>query len=217
MPTTRRRIELMWKKSVLSVLLAFIMVFSLITPAYAATKAKTVTFNGGYIYQAEKGKPGTAQVKISNIVKTKKNVKISEKSLIKNYTETKETANLVFGYDENGDELKLKDIVTGEDGVTVYYADKAPVTVTTKTTLSCFWACYTGDEVKAKYTPKYYDFEDYYYNQEKAEVLTEIPYDYLMAPGTKMKLTKAGSYLFIIKDDGFISDSPFSAFCVIVK
>ncbi len=208
----------MKKKTVLSVLLAIIMVCAMITPAFAATKAKTVTFNGGHIYQAEKGKPGTAQVKISNIVKTKKNVKISKKSLIKNYTETEDTANTVFGYDENGEEITLADVVTGDDGVTVYYADKAPVTVTAKSALTCFWGCYVGDDEKTKYTPKYYSYYDYLENQDKAKVRTEIPEgDYLMAPGTKLKITKPGKYLFVVKDDGMIYDSPISAFCVIVE
>lgn len=215
--TTKEKENYSMKKSALSVLLALILVFSLTTSVFAATKAKTVTFNGGYIYKTEKGKPGSAQVKISNIVKTKKNVKISEKTLIKNYTETEDLANTFFGYDENYEEITLKDIVTA-NGVTEFHADKAPVTVTAKTALSCFWACYAGDEEKATYTPKYYSYNDYLKDQTKAKVLKDMPEgDYLLAPGTKIKLTKPGKFLFVIADDGTIDGSPFSAFCVIIK
>lgn len=205
------------KKTTLSVLLALIMVFSVTTSVFAATKAKTVTFHGGHIYKTDDGKVGTAQVKISNIVKTKKNVKITEKSLIKNYTDTEELANTVLGYDEDYEEITLKDIVVG-NSITEYHADKAPVTVTVKTALSCFWACYSGEEEKATYTPKYYSFDDYLKNQTKAKVLKDMPENgYLLAPGTKIKLTKPGKFMFVIADDGLISGSPFSAFSVIIN
>lgn len=203
-------------KRILSVLLALVMVFSFTTSAYAAT-GKTVTFNGGYIYQDEKGKPGTIQIKLSNISTTKKNVKISSKTFM-TYVDDDSVADTIISYTEDGDTITVKDLVTDDKGVTVYYADKAPVTITAKSSLSCFWATYTGNVVKATYTPKYYSFDDYLSNSGKAKVLTKEPEgDYLLAPGTSMKLTKPGKYLFIVKDDGLIDGSPVNAFCVIVK
>lgn len=201
----------MKKKSILSGLLAVIMVFSLTSTAFAAT-GKTVTFKGGHIYNTEKGKPGTIQIKLSNITKTKKNVKID----LKDYIDDDSLADTVFGYTEEDEAITLKDIVS--DGVTVYSADKSPVTVTSKSVLTCFWVTYTGNVEKATYTPKYFSFNDYLSNQDKAKVLTKKPEgDYFIAPDTKMKLTKSGKYLFIVKDDGFIDGSPFGAFCVNVK
>jgi hypothetical protein len=201
----------MKKKSILSVLLAVIMVFSLTSTVFAAT-GKTVTFNGGHIYQTEKGKPGTIQIKLSNIVKTKKSVKID----LMDYIDDASVAETIFGYTEEDEAIKLKDIMS--DGITVYYADKSPVTVTSKSALTCFWVSYTGNVEKATYTPKYYSFDDYLSNPDKAKVLKTKPEgDYFLAPRTSMKLTKSGKFLFIVKDDGFIDGSPISAFCVIVK
>ncbi len=201
----------MKKKSILSVLLALVMVFSLTSTAFAAT-GKTVTFNGGHIYQAEKGKPGTIQIKLSNITKTKKDVKID----LMDYIDDASLADIVFGYTEEDEAITLKDIVS--NGVNVYYADKSPVTVTSKSVLTCFWANYTGSVEKATYTPKYYSFDDYQSNPDKAKVLKTKPDgDYFLAPGTSMKFTKSGKFLFIVKDDGFIDGSPVSAFCIIVK
>jgi hypothetical protein len=201
----------MKEKSILSVLLALVMVFSLTSTVFAAT-GKTVTFNGGYIYQTEKGKPGTIQIKLSNIINTKKSVKID----IMDYIDDASVADTIFGYTEEDDAITLKDIVS--EGITVYYADKAPVTATSKSVLSCFWVSYTGNVEKATYTPKYFSFDDYLNNPDNAKVLTKKPEgSYFLAPGTKMKLTKSGKYLFIVKDDGAIDGSPISAFCVIVK
>ncbi len=203
------------KKRVLSIVLTLTLLLSMTTSALAAT-GKTVTFNGGHIYETEKGKPGTIQVKLSNITKKKANVAISDKELL-NYVDDDTVANTVISYTEDGDPITVKDIVQSDDGVTVYYANKAPVTVTAKSALSCFWVSYKGNEVKAKYIPKYYSFDDYLSNPDEPEILKTQPEgDYLVAPGTIMKLNKPGKYLFILKDDGLISDSPASAFCVVI-
>mgnify|MGYP001573871793 CR=1 FL=1 len=71
----------MKKKSILSIVLTLVLLMSLTTPAMAATKGKTVTFNGGHIYSAEKGKPGTIKAQLTNITSTK-SVKISDKGLM---------------------------------------------------------------------------------------------------------------------------------------
>lgn len=202
-------------KRVLSVLLALVLLLSFTTTAYAAT-GKTVTFNGGYIYATEKGKPGTIQAKITSIIKTKKNVKISSKELM-NYVDDDSVADTVIDYTEDDDTITLKDIVTSDDGVTVYYADKAPVTVTAKSAMSCFWVNYKGSTVKTKFTPKFYSFDDYLSNPNKVKILNTQPEgDYLFAPDTTMKLNKPGKYLFALKDDGLIDGSPVSVFCVII-
>lgn len=199
------------KKSILSVLLALAMLLSVTSTAFAAT-GKTVTFNGGHIYQSEKGKPGTAQLKLSNITKTKKNVKID----LDDYTDDSSLADTVFGYTEEDEAITLADVVS--DGVTVYYADKAPVSITAKSALSCYWISYKGTVEKTKFTAKFYDFDDYLSHPGKAKVLKKQPDgDYLLAPGCVSKITKAGKYLYVVKDDGLIDGSPVSAFCVIVK
>ena len=201
----------MKKKSILSVLLALVLVLSLTSTAYAAT-GKTVTFKGGYIYNAEKGKPGTIQIKLSNITKTKKNVKID----IMDYIDDASSADTILGYTAEDEPITLNDIVSG--GVTMYYADNAPVTVTSKSPLSFFGVAHKGKLEKTTFSLKYYSFDDYLRNQGKAKVVTKQPKgSYLLAEGSKNKINKAGNYLYIVKDDGLIDGSPFDAFCVIVK
>jgi hypothetical protein len=199
-------------KRILSAVLTLALALTMTaTPVMAAT-GKTVTFNGGHIYTTEKGKPGTAQLKLSNITKTKKNVKID----LSDYTDDASLADTVFGSTEDGDDITLADVVSA--GVTVYYADKAPVSVTVKSALSCFWISHKGAATKTKCTPKFYAFNDYLSNPDKAKVLTNQPDgDYLLAPGCVSKITKAGKYLYVVKDDGLIDGSPISAFVVIVK
>lgn len=183
--------------------------------AMAAT-GKTVTFHGGHIYKDQNSESGTAQVKITNVTKTQKNVKLNNKT-VKEYIDTKELGDTPF-YCEDGSVLTAKEIATSEEGITVYYTSKAPVTVTASSALTCFWACYPGTVQKTDYTPKYYSFNDYLSKENEAKVLSKKPNeDYLFAPGTQLKINKPGKYLFIVKDDGMISDTPFSAFCVIVK
>jgi hypothetical protein len=203
-------------KRVLSIVLTLVLLLSMTTSAFAAT-GKTVTFNGGHIYQNVKGKPGTIQVSLSNISKKKSNVKISEKELM-TYVDDDTVADTVISYAEDGDAVTVQDIVTNKSGVTVYYANSKTVTVTAKSVLNCFWVSYKGNVVKTKYTPKYYSFNDYLINPTKAKILTTPPEDdYLIAPGTTMKLNKPGKYLFVLQDDGMISESPVSAFCVIIN
>ncbi len=202
----------MKKKRILATLLAVVMVFSMTATPVSAATGKTVTFNGGHIYQTEKGKPGTAQLKLSNITKTEKNVKID----LDDYADDSSIADTVFGYTEEDEAITLADVIS--DGVTVYYADKAPVSVTVKSALSCFWISHKGAATKTKCTPKFYDFDDYLNHPGKAKVLTKQPKgDYLIAPGCVSKINKAGKYLYVVKDDGMIDGSPVSAFVVIVK
>jgi len=206
----------MKKKSILSIVLTLALLFSMTTLAQAATTGKTVTFNGGHIYQAEKGKPGTIQVKLTNIA-SKKSVKIDEKALM-DYIDDATVADTIISYTEDGDEITLKDLVT-EGKVTTYYAKSTTVTITTKSAMSSFGFYYKGEE-KTKLTAKFYSFDDYLANStnpEKIKVYKEKPEgNWLVAPGTKLKINKPGKYLFITKDDGLISDTPVGVFCVIV-
>lgn len=201
------------KKRILSVLLALVLLLSFTTTAFAAS-GKTVTFNGGYFYN-DKDKEGTIQIKLTNIA-TKKNIKIDKKELM-NYVDDDTVANIIIGYDEDGNSYTLKDTVTS-DKVTTYYANSAPVTITTKNPLGYFFYSYKGTEEKAKFTPKYFTLDDYIADGLNAKVYKDEPKgDWLYAPNTTIKITKPGKYIFAVQDDGFIDGSPTDVFCVIVK
>jgi hypothetical protein len=204
------------KKRILALVVLSVLMLSLGTQVFAAT-GNTVTFNGGHIYEEEVGKPGTATLTVTNIIETR-TVKFDEKELM-TYVDSEEVANRELYTDADGVVTTIKDVVTNENGITVYYANNAPVTVTATSALTTFFYSYKGDEIKSVYTPKFYTYDEYYNNFENTKIYTKKPeVNWLFAPGTTSRLDKPGKYLFIVKDDGLIggSDTPSNAFCVIV-
>lgn len=200
------------KKLALTLLMTTLTTGVVCVPAFA----ETVTFNGGHIYQAEQGKPGTIKLDLTNI-DSQANVKMDTKELL-TYLDDVKTANDTIYADEGGKTYSINSIVTdlnSKGGVPVYYASTMPV-LTAEKPMTGFMTYWKGtDTTQATYSPKYYSLSDYIKNEAKAKVYTAKPDGaYLVAPGTTEKINKAGKYLFLVHDDGAISNSPVSIFCI---
>jgi hypothetical protein len=204
-------------KKLATILLTVAVATSVICTSVFAATGKTVTFNGGHIYQAEQGKPGTIKLDLTNIL-SQANVKMDSKELL-TYLDDDKTANEVIYTDEDGNGYSINNIVNdlnNNGGVPVYYASTLPVMITAKTPLTAFMGFWKGDDnKKVTFIPKYWSFDDYLSNEDKAKVYTTQPKgDYLFAPGTAEKVNKTGKYLFVVHDNGAISNSPLSVLCV---
>lgn len=204
-------------KKLATILLTVAVATSVMFTSVFAATAKTVTFNGGHIYQAEQGKPGTIKLDLTNIL-SQANVKMDSKELL-TYLDDAKTANEVIYTDENGNGYSINSLVkdlNNNGGVPVYYANTLPVFITAKTPLTAFMTFWKGDDAtKATFIPKYWSFDDYLAKEDKAKVYTTKPKgEWLFAPGTANKVNKTGKYLVVVHDDGAISNSPLSVLCV---
>lgn len=204
-------------KKLATILLTVAVTTSVMFTSVFAATGKTVTFDGGHIYQAEQGKPGTIKLDLTNIL-SQANVKMDSTELL-TYLDDDKTANEVIYTDEDGNGYSISNIVKGlnnNGGVPVYYASTLPVLITAKTPLTAFMSFWKGDDAtKVTFIPKYWSFNDYLSNEDKAKVYTTKPNgDYLFAPGTAEKVNKTGKYLFVVHDNGAIDNSPVSVLCV---
>jgi len=201
------------KKLALTLLVTTITTGALYAPAFAAT---TETFNGGHIYQAQAGKPGTIKLDLTNI-DSQANVKMDTNELM-TYLDNDGTVDKIIYTDEVGKGYSIRSIVQAQNakgGVPVYTASAMP-SITAKTTLNtlmCFWQ--GTDDTMATLTSKYYVASDYLKAGDAAKVYNAPPTGaYLTAPGTTEKINKAGKYIFVVHDNGAIDDSPVSVLCV---
>jgi hypothetical protein len=204
-------------KKLATILLTVAVATSVMCTSVFAATGKTVTFNGGHIYQAEQGKPGTIKLDLTNIL-LQANVKMDSKELL-TYLDDDKAANEVIYTDEDGNGYSINNIVkdlNNNGGVPVYYASTLPVLITAKTPLTAFMSFWKGDDdTKVTFIPKYWSFDDYLSNEDKAKVYTTKPKgDCLFATGTAEKVNKTGKYLFVVHDNGAISNSPLSVLCV---
>lgn len=201
------------KKLALTLIMTALTTGALYAPAFAA---ETVTFNGGHIYGAQAGKPGTIQLDISN-VDSQANVKMTDAELM-SYLDNDGTIDKIIYTDEVGKGYSIRALVTAlnaKGGVPVYTASSLP-TVTAKTPLTminCFWQ--GDDNTKGTLSIKYYLRSDYVRNGDNAKVYTAPPTgDYLIATGTTEKINKSGKYLMVVHDTGAIDQSPLSLLCI---
>lgn len=199
--------------------LASILLTAVVTTSLMCTPVFAETFNGGHIYQAEEGKPGTIKLDLTNI-DSKANVKMDSMELL-TYLDDAKTANDIIYTDEDGKGYSISSIVkdlNNKGGVPVYYASTLPV-ITVETPLTAFMTFWKGDDTeKATFSPKYYSIADYLANEDKAEAYTTKPDgDCLYAPETVEQINKTGKYLVVVHDGGFISNSPLSILCINVE
>lgn len=172
------------KKSIVSVLLALAMVFSLTTPAFAATKpsTKTVTFKAGTINNAESFYSDTT-IKVTNVTSQK----------------TKDfTADLI---DVDGNKATL----SGKKSKVIYCKGKTTVTLKPNkgdTTAQYFGISLHSDAKNAKSIKmklSYYDF-----NWETEEVGKKVDKepangDWVLGDGSSFTITKAGTYVLYVR------------------
>lgn len=208
-PTIKEMIKL--NKRFLSTVVALVFLLGFTSVAFAAT---TETFYGGYSNSYSKG---SIVVDLTNI-SYKKNVILSETEAGE-YFDNADSLNMVMDYDYDMDEeITIKDILAYYNnyngGVPTYYADTAPVVVTAKTAMRTFYFSYKGDIEKHIYEPKYYSFDEYFYNFDNKQVYTQRPEDWLFADGTTAILNEPGKYIFVVTDDGLDSSSFAGIFCV---
>lgn len=205
------------KKLATTLLTVAVITSLLCTTAFAVT-GKTVTFNGGHIYQAEEGKPGTVKVEITNIT-SQANIKMDAKELL-TYLDDDKTANEVYT-DIDGNTYSIQSIVAdlnNNGGVPVYNASNVPVVLTAKTPLTAFMCYWKGnDSTKSTFIPKYYSFDDYLSSENPKSYTTQPEGGWLFALGTANEINKPGKYLFVVHDDGAISDTGTNVFCVNVS
>jgi len=180
------------KKSILSVLLALIMVFSMTKPAMAATKpsTKTITYNAGTYFE-DKSLDSKVTLKVTNVTSQK----------------TKDFS------------VVLRDVdytIKGKKSKVIYCKTKTTITLLPnkgETTAGVFgffltydsWAL---DSAKVKQKCKFYPF-----NSETEKVATSKKYseqpeeddgddydnDYVLADGTSITVTQAGTYVIYVK------------------
>jgi hypothetical protein len=178
----------MRKKSILSVALALILLFSLTTPTMAATKAstKTITFNS---YDSEYvNAPVT--VKVSNVTSQK----------------TKDYSMYMSDDDVT---------ISGTKSKVIYC--KSPVTITLQPNkgekhagVFAFYMCFDSNKVKpstVKRTDKYYayDMDQWEFNFSKK--YNDVPGDaWGYADGSTQKLTNAGTYVLYVKSVNDVDD-----------
>lgn len=200
-------------KKLATTLLTVAVATSVICTTVFAASGKTVTFNGGHIYQTEEGKPGTVKVDITNIT-SQANIKMDSKELL-TYLDDNNTANEVYT-DIDGNTYSIQSIVTdlnNNGGVPVYYADNVPVVVTAKTPLTAFMCFWKGnDSTKSTFSPNYYSYDDYLSSENPKVYTTQPKGDWLFAMGIVNKINKPGKYLFVVHDNGAISDSGTNVF-----
>ena len=180
----------MKKKSILSILLAVIMVLSLTSPAFAATKTstKTITFKScvddyrpSFLFETTEFNSPDVTIKATNVtsVKTKDfSVKLS---------------------DDDGNKVTFE----GKKSKVVYC--KADTTITLKPNggedNACYyglWIYYDAKKVKstdAKITYQYYDASE---ELDFSKKLTKAPEYYVFADGTSIKIKKPGTYVLYV-------------------
>ena len=200
------------RKLALTLLMATMTTGVMCTSAFA----ETVTFNGGHIYQAEQGKPGTIKLDLTNI-DSQANVKMDDSELM-TYLDDDGTVDKIIYTDEVGKGYSIRSLVAemnAKGGVPVYTASSMP-SITAKTPLTAFMSFWKGDDTtKVVFAPKFYLRNDYMVNDTRAKVYATKPdSNWLYALGTAENVTKAGKYLFVVHDNGGIDCSPLSVLCV---
>jgi len=176
------------KKSILSVLLALIMVFSLTTPAMAATKAvtKNVTFNS---YDSKfVGAPVT--VKVTNVTSQK----------------TKD-----FSMYMSDDDVTIE----GKNSKVIYCKTKTTITLQPnkgekQAGFFKFYMCFDSKKIKpstVKSTFKYYAYDMDMWEFDFTEKYDTVPGDaWGYADCSSMTLTKAGTYVLYVKSVNDVDD-----------
>lgn len=204
------------KKLALTLLMTALTTGAACLPAFAA---ETMTYNGGHIYQAQAGKPGTIQIDISN-VDSQKLVKMTDAELME-YLDADGTIDKIIYTDEVGKGYSIRSIVqslNSKDGVPVYTSSSAMPTLTAKTAMTAFMSFWKGDDSsKVAFAPKFYLQNDFLKTggADTLKIYDAQPTtDWIYAPGTAEKVTKAGKYLFVVHDNGGIDGSPLSIVCV---
>lgn len=192
------------KKSILSLVLALIMVFSMTTPALAATKAstKTVTFNT-YATDDTDFTGMTATVKVTNVTSQK----------------TKDFSFYLSDEDRT---------VSGEKSKVIYC--KAPVTVTLCPNKGDkyagvyeFMIFFDSNKVAIKSVKskfKYYAFDTAKYEFNFSKKLNTVPDgSYGYADGSTQTFTKAGTYLLNVRPISGVDDTdvPLTPVFIVVK
>jgi hypothetical protein len=172
------------KKSIVSVLLALAMVFSLTTPAFAATKpsTKTITFKAG-TNNNESSMDSNTTIKVTNVTSQK---------------------TMDFSADVS-DEDGNKDTISGKKSKVIYCKGKTTITLKPNkgdTTAQYFGISLYSDaknakSIKMKYS--YYDFN--WETEEVGKKLDKEPdnEDWVLGDGTSCTLTKAGTYVLYVR------------------
>lgn len=181
----------MKKKSILSVLLALLMVFYTATPAMAATKpsTKTITFNS-YATDDSDFTGFQSTLKVTNVTSVK----------------TKDYSFYLSDEDVTISGKKSKVITC-----------KAPATVSLQPNkgekharVVSFYGCCDSTKVDpstVKVNYKYYAFDKSIYDFDFTKSYTEAPDSYGIAEGSSQKLTKAGTYVFYVRPLSAVDDT----------
>jgi len=204
------------KKLALTLLMTTLTASIMCAPVFAA---ETVTFNGGHIYGAQAGKPGTIKLDITNIDSVS-NVKMGTDELM-TYLDADGTIDKIIYTNEEGKGFSIRSIVQAQnskDGVPVYTASASAMpSITAKTPLTAFMSYWKGDDTtQVAFAPKFYLQSDFVKTGgDNVKVYDTQPTDnWLYAPGTTENVTKAGKYLFVVHDAGGIDQSPLNVVCV---
>lgn len=187
-----RKEEMNMKKRVMSLLLALVMVFSVTTPAMAATKkntktsTKTITFVAGYYDVEGERFNGDATIKVTNVTSQKtKDYSVDLSDGTKTYTFEGEKCKVIYCKTKTTITLKPnKDLTTAEVfGLTLYSDVKTANSVTWK--------------------GKYYDFDSYTERVGKVKYDTVPEDSWVIADGSSYTITKAGTYVLYVRPFGY--------------
>ena len=184
--TQEKRTLKMKKKSILALVLSLIMVFSITTPALAATKpsTKTIAFEAGDSHYEGNGDPSNeATIKVTNVTSQK----------------TKD-----FSFYLSDDDKTI----SGKKSKVIYCKTKTTITLVPNkedTTAGVFGFMYYYDSNKVKASTIAAKYKYYSNNSEIEEVDTSKKYDkapgddWVVADGSSITLTKAGTYVIYVR------------------
>lgn len=167
----------MKKKSILSVLLALVMVFILTTPAVAATKpvTKTITFNAGTYYDEDL--LSDAIIKVTNVTSMK----------------TKDYSTYL-----SDDDITI----SGKKSKVITCKTKTTITLKTSDAFA-FYMAYDFNKIKSstvKSSFKYYSFDSLSEKVDTSKKYDKAPEGgYVIADGSTFTITKAGTYVVYVR------------------
>ncbi len=191
------------KKSILALTLSLILVFSMTTTAFAATKAstKTITF-GSTTALPSSSEYMPVTVKITNVTSQK----------------TKD-----FSMYMSDDDVTI----SGDKSKVIYCKGSTTITLCPnkgEKNAAVYEFCMYFDSKKVapetvKRTSKYYSFDLNAYEYDFSKKLDKAPDCWGYADGSSMKITKAGTYALFVKkvDDGYPLPEGLTPVFIVVK
>lgn len=175
-------------KRIACTLLALALI--LLPGATASAGGDTVIFEAAY------GNSVPVRAELTNIKSSEQRVVDGDELL--SYAYDPETLGVVVDPDSGSTYRDFANQNNMLDGLTVYYADNAPVDITVLHATSG-WHVLGPGEVKV--SPKYVEWYSYFDAPDEAEVLDTAPEYWLFGPGTSLSITEPGKYLVFFGSD----------------